>query len=141
MSPTFNPTNYNQYDDPNNAHFEAIYELRQLTTENIQKITANIVDFTQILSMVIETSYVQTSTSNDLKTNDFWVKIEQLDINQEYFSKTLALNNTIQIKVTIECDDYHCLILNNNYEKIPFENMTQYKVNKYFETSLNAKKK
>eukprot|EP01084_Bolivina_argentea_P289851 497796_1 len=94
MSPTFNPTNYNQYDDPNNAHFEAIYELRQLTTENIQKITANIVDFTQILSMVIETSYVQTSTSNDLKTNDFWVKIEQLDINQEYFSKTLALNNT-----------------------------------------------
>ncbi len=50
----------------------------------------------------------------------------------------MAPNNTIQIKVTIECHVYHCLILYNSYEEKPFVNMTQYKLNKYFEISLNA---
>eukprot|EP01084_Bolivina_argentea_P263038 445070_1 len=148
VSPTYNPTNYSQYNDPKESHFQVIYELRKSTSSNIQRIIGNIVDFAQALSIIIESSYVETSISNDLDSKNFWVKIktiqyetvEQLQrYNQEYLKKILGQNNAIRIEVIVECNDYHCAILDKNYKENPFVNMTENKLKKYFEiATLNA---
>eukprot|EP01084_Bolivina_argentea_P263037 445069_1 len=148
VSPTFNPTNYSQYNDPKDSHFHVIYELRELTDSNIQTIIVNIFNFAEILSRIIESSYVETSMSNDLDSKYFWVKIKTINYetveqlhryNQEYLKQIFGENNAIRIEVIVECNDYHCAILDKNYKENPFVNMTENKLKKYFEiATLNA---
>eukprot|EP01084_Bolivina_argentea_P000076 144_1 len=139
--PTRNPTTHDQYQDVYNAHFDVIYQLRGLTSNNVQKIATNVMNVSHEISMIVERGYAESIV--DLDSKNFWIKVvtivdqhvEELRKYKESYLVDIFDKNKdeLELGAFIECDVPYCDHIDEYYKEKLFVNITKEKLKKYFE--------